>query len=62
MFYYIIDGNGIFEINNEKFEVKKDDLIEIPPKNKYSYEGRMNMLEIQSQAFDESEAHEFSKE
>ena len=61
IFYYIIDGEGIFEINNEKINVKKNDLLEIPPKNKYSYEGNLYMLEIMSQAFDESEVHEFPK-
>lgn len=61
IFYYIIDGNGKFEINSEYIEVQKGDLIEIPPKYKYSFVGNLKMLEIQSQAFDESEVHEFGK-
>ncbi|MDE5830448.1 MAG: hypothetical protein K2H53_01885 [Clostridia bacterium] len=61
MFYYIIEGEGDFEINKEKIKVRKNDLVEIPPKNKYSYEGKIRMLEIQSQAFDEAEVHEIPK-
>lgn len=61
MFYYIIDGNGEFEIDDDKIEVVKNDLIEILPKQKYSYEGNMKMLEIQSNSFDETEVHEFEK-
>lgn len=58
MFYYIIEGEGNFEINEENIKIGKNDLIEIPPKNKYTYEGKLKMLEIQSQAFDEGEMHE----
>lgn len=58
MFYYIIEGEGNFEINGENIKVGKNDLIEISPKNKYTYEGELKMLEIQSQAFDETEVHE----
>lgn len=61
IFYYIIDGEGKFEINEEKIIVKKNDLIEIPPRNKYSYEGNLNMLEIQSQSFNEKEVHEYPR-
>ena len=62
IFYYIIDGKGYFEIDNEIVEVSNNDLIEISPKSKYSYSGHLKMLEIQSSAFDESEVHEFPKE
>lgn len=61
IFYYIIDGNGEFEIDGDKIEIVKNDLIEILPKQKYSYEGNMKMLEIQSNSFDETEVHEFEK-
>lgn len=61
IFYYIIDGEGNFEINKEKIKVRKNDLIEIPPKNEYSYDGKLQMLEIQSQAFDKNEVHETPK-
>lgn len=59
--YYIIDGNGEFEINDEFVPVVKDDLVEILPKQKYSYKGNLKMLEIQSNPFDQSEVHEYEK-
>lgn len=62
IFYYILEGTGEFEINNDNVEVQKGDLIEISPSQKYSYLGNMKMLEIQSNGFDESEVHEFPKE
>lgn len=58
IFYYIIEGEGNFEINGKNIKAGKNDLIEIPPKNKYTYEGKLKMLEIQSQAFDATEVHE----
>lgn len=58
MFYYIIEGEGTFQINDENIKIEKGILIEIPPKSKYTYDGKLKMLEIQSQAFDESEVHE----
>ena len=59
MFYYIIEGNGNFIINDEKFSVKSDDLIEIPPKHKYTYIGNLKMLEVQTPAFNLNDLQEF---
>lgn len=59
MFYYIIDGNGIFIINDEKCQIKTGDLIEIPPKHKYTYTGNLKMLEVQTPAFNQNDVHEF---
>lgn len=59
MFYYILEGNGIFIINDEKIQVKSNDLIEIPPKHKYTYSGNLKMLEIQTPAFNQNDVHEF---
>lgn len=58
MFYYISEGEGIFKIDDVQIKVKKGNIIEIPPKHKYTYEGKLKMLEIQSQAFDKKEVHE----
>lgn len=60
MFYYIIEGNGTFIINNEKCLVKTNDLIEIPPKHKYTYTGYLKMLEVQTPAFNPDDVHEFN--
>jgi len=49
--YYVLEGNGKFKINNEIYEVKKDDCIEIPPKTKFVFAGKMKLLLIMSPAF-----------
>lgn len=61
LFYYIISGDGEFEINNETINVTTNDLIEIPPKCKFSYKGALKMLEIQTNSFNEKEVHEYQK-
>jgi len=60
MFYYIIEGNGFFIINNEQCSVTKGDLVEIPPKHKYTYTGQLKMLEIQTPAFNPNDVHEYT--
>lgn len=59
IFYYVIDGNGEFIVNEKKIKVTKNDLIEISPKNKYTYKGNLKMLEILSSALNREEVHEF---
>ncbi len=49
--YYILDGKGKFKINNEIFDVKKDDLVEIPPNTEFVFAGKMKLLLIMSPAF-----------
>ena len=61
MFYYILEGTGIFEIESDIVKVTKGDLIEIPCKNKYTYSGNLKMLEVQNNPFDENETHEFKR-
>lgn len=61
IFYYVIEGNGEFQINDDFISINKGDLIEILPKQKYSYKGNLKMLEIQSNEFDEKEVHEYKK-
>jgi mannose-6-phosphate isomerase-like protein (cupin superfamily) len=56
--YYIIEGEGIFEINGKKIEVKKDMLIEVPPKIEYTYTGKMKLLLIMNPPwFEGNEEH-----
>lgn len=49
--YYVLDGAGKFKINDEVFNVKKDDCIEIPANAKFVYKGKMKLLLIMSPAF-----------
>jgi hypothetical protein len=42
--YYIIDGAGVFTINNQKYDVTSGLLVEIPPGVEYSYSGSMKIF------------------
>lgn len=57
IYYFIIDGNGIFYID-DKIAVSKGDLIEISSGKKYTYSGNMNMLEIIPTSFEKLEFDE----
>ncbi len=35
--YFIIDGTGEFEYNNETISVSKGDVVTVPPKTNYNY-------------------------
>jgi mannose-6-phosphate isomerase-like protein (cupin superfamily) len=51
--YYIISGQGLFVLNDEKVEAKATDLIVIPPKTRIYYFGTMEMTLTVSPTFDE---------
>jgi mannose-6-phosphate isomerase-like protein (cupin superfamily)/SAM-dependent methyltransferase len=42
--YYVIDGNGYFTIDNQKYDVSSGMLVEVPPKVEFSYSGRMKLI------------------
>ena len=44
--YFILKGNGLFDVNGRKIKVKSGTLIEILPKTEYTYSGRMKVLLI----------------
>ena len=44
--YYVLEGEGIFDIDGTKYNVKKDALIEIPSNVEYTYSGKMKLLLI----------------
>jgi hypothetical protein len=43
-FYYIIEGTGVFTIDNQKYDVAPGLLVEVPPGVEYSYSGSMKIL------------------
>lgn len=49
--YYVIKGKGKFKINNNIYEVKKGDIIEIPPSTKFIFAGEMELLLIMNPKF-----------
>jgi mannose-6-phosphate isomerase-like protein (cupin superfamily) len=42
--YYIIEGTGMFTIDNQKYDVAPGLLVEVPPRVEYSYSGSMKIL------------------
>ena len=50
--YYIIDGNGVFHIDGEAFEVKKSDVVIIPPGRKFYYMGKLKQVCITAPAWE----------
>lgn len=49
--YYIIEGEGYFEINGQKENFIKEDLVVIPAGSKFTYKGKARMLLITTPAF-----------
>ena len=49
--YYILEGNGKFSLNDEIFDIKQGDLIEININTKYTYAGNMKMLMVMQPDF-----------
>ena len=42
--YYIIEGTGVFAIDNQNYDVASGLLVEVPPGVEYSYSGSMKIL------------------
>ncbi len=42
--YYIIEGSGVFTIDNQAYDVVAGLLVEVPPGVEYSYSGSMKIL------------------
>jgi mannose-6-phosphate isomerase-like protein (cupin superfamily) len=42
--YYIIEGTGVFTIDNRKYDVVPGLLVEVPPGIEYSYSGSMKIF------------------
>lgn len=49
--YYVLEGIGEFKIANKRYQVKKDDCIEIPPNTEFVFAGKMKLLLIMQPAF-----------
>jgi mannose-6-phosphate isomerase-like protein (cupin superfamily) len=44
--YYILQGNGIFVLNDEQIEVKQGDIVSIPPNTRIHYFGKLELTLI----------------
>lgn len=49
--YYVLEGEGTFCVENEKMEVKKEDVVEVPKGANFVFAGKMKLLLIMSPAF-----------
>lgn len=56
--WYIIEGSGMFSINNEKHVVHAGDLVVVPPKSRIHYFGKMKMILVTTPKFDPENEHE----
>lgn len=54
MFYFILEGSGIFKIDDIEHKVSRGDLIVIPKNTFYFDSGDMKMLSFCSPRFDEN--------
>ena len=57
--YYVLEGNGTFQIEDEKMEVKKGDLVFIPKNTKYKDDGDLTLLAISVPKFNRSKRVRF---
>lgn len=51
--YYILDGEGEFDINGKIQKVKKGDVVIIPPNTTFYYKGKMQLIEKMTPNFQE---------
>lgn len=56
--WFIIEGKGVFVINDEHHLAEKGDLVVVPPTNKMHYFGNMKMVLVTTPAYDEKNEHE----
>jgi len=42
--YYIIEGKGVFTIDNQNYDVEQGLVVEVPPGVEYSYSGSMKIF------------------
>lgn len=53
--YYILEGKGHFEINEEREDCEAGDLVVIPKGAKFTYKGKLKMLLITTPAWREEQ-------
>lgn len=56
--WFLIEGQGVFVINDEKHLAGAGDLVVVPPKNRMHYFGNMKMVLVTTPAYEEKNEHE----
>ena len=59
--YYILEGEGMACINQEKSPIKAGDIIEIPAQTESAFVGRLKMLEIMQSVYNPNEHRDIRK-
>jgi len=49
--YYVLDGEGQYVVNGDKFSVKKGDVVEVPVNTEFVYAGNMKLILIMTPGF-----------
>lgn len=50
--YYILEGEGLANIEDEIYEIAQGDTIEIPVNTEFAFKGKLKMIEIMNPPFD----------
>ena len=51
--YFILDGEGVFELDGKRFAVKAGDVVTVPKNTVFYYSGKMKMIERMVPNFNE---------
>ncbi len=53
LYYWILEGNGEFIIDNNEYKVSQNSFIIVPPNTVFYYKGKMKLLLVQMPKFNE---------
>lgn len=59
--YLVLDGNGYFEIGDERLNVTKDDVIIMPRMTEYDYGGKMELFLVHAPAYSRENDHDLDR-
>ena len=60
--YYVLEGNGYFEIDGEKEACSKGDLVVIPPGHAFIYKGNLKLLLVDTPPWREEQEETLGEE
>ena len=55
--YYVLEGSGVMELDDERVEIAPGDVIHIPPGVRHRAVGRLTILNIVTPPFDPEDEH-----
>ena len=54
-YYYVLSGDGYFEVDGQKEDCSRGDLVVIPPGKAFIYKGRLKLLLVNTPVWDEDQ-------